>query len=105
MVHSSDDSAAVVPRGRDADGSSAPDQADRWPWACLCCGSVLYHDVECCRDCGPSPWSEEGSGEPERLLPWIRRQTVPTLVLKVAAVVGIELALTVLWIRTVVPAQ
>lgn len=90
------------PTGADDD---RPDP-DSWPWACLDCGTTIYHDGECCRDCARARQlaraASEG-GDPGGFLEWMAGEPAPAFVLKVSTVAAMELALTSVWLQFVLP--
>lgn len=75
---------------------------DAWPWRCLGCEDVIYHDAEYCRDCRrPSlpPRIADTRHPVAAFLDWIRREPYPSFLTKVTAVASLELSLTALWLQ------
>lgn len=72
---------------------------DGWPWSCTRCGTTIYHDGDTCRECGRATGVDDRPRSPGSWTEWMRRQSYPAFVTRVAALAGAELLLTVLWMR------
>ncbi|WP_254861751.1 hypothetical protein [Halovivax gelatinilyticus] len=80
------------------DGDTA--EANSWPWQCLTCDAAIFHDAEHCSRCAPSRTRATlHRRSPDGFVRWIRRETLPSLTLKVSAIAVIELSLTALWLQ------
>lgn len=75
-----------------------------WPWYCLACEVTIYHDGDYCRDCR----SNEEFERPSRshtshgFVGWIRQESYSTFIPKITVIAGIELALTGLWLQSMI---
>jgi len=75
---------------------------DAWPWRCVGCGATIYHDGEFCPDCETTYDTVEATRSaraPTAFFEWMRREPFPAFALKVTLISGVELGLTVLWLR------
>ena len=79
-----------------------------WPWRCLGCEGTLYHDGWYCADCATVHAIDRRrrTRDDERgtLRGWIRGQSYPAFVTRVAALAGFDLALTALWLQVLLAA-
>lgn len=78
-----------------------PESEDAWPWNCLSCGTTIYTDAECCRDCESAHLPAFHVRQRDisvGFVDWMRRETVPTFVRKITVIASIELSLTTLWL-------
>lgn len=78
------------------------DESDTWPWACVDCGTTIYHDGAFCQSCEAAYRSHGTARDPDSpdgFVDWVRNQTAVDLALKTTAVAGIELGLTAFWLQ------
>ena len=72
-----------------------------WPWECLNCGTTIFHDGECCVPCRSTYYSSpytDGVTDSTGFFEWIRRESLPSFVLKTTGIAGIEIGLTAFWL-------
>lgn len=80
---------------------------DGWPWNCARCGTTIYRDAVHCESCeqrqqgirSPARYSTAAFSFLDAWFEWIEWQSYPSLVAKSAAIAGIELLLTALWLK------
>ena len=79
-----------------------------WPWRCLGCEGTLYHDGWYCAACAAVHAIDRRRrtrSDPGRTFRgWIREQSYPSFVTRVAALAGFELVLTALWLHVLLAA-
>lgn len=91
-----------APAEEDRDDASG----DTWPWACLECGTTIYHDGDWCRDCASTYQVDDGGPRRESsdgFVDWMCRQSASAFVAKVTVLAGFELLLTAFWLQQVLP--
>lgn len=86
------------------EAASAATDGDRWPWRCLGCDGTIYHDGEYCSACAAATrrGRRDEPHDHRTFRDWIRDQTYPSFVTRVATLAGFELSLTAVWLHLLV---